>query len=275
MKKIFYIVLCNLFAILGSKIATAQTVSCCPVLSNVTIQHLSGNNYQVSYAYHTTTPGHGSVAITAGCPTACSTLVCHRTTVADSFWVINVVSVSGVPAVYSYSTDNCGGTPCPQGPLPVNFISFNVQNLKTEIKLSWTVGGANNVPGDRFAVNRSVDGVNFSQIAAIPVGAGLNYSYDDSPAPGNIFYEVCTLFNCTPVKKVELSEDNTVKYYYNGSQLVTRYLPAGAITLVVDGSGRTVAKSSFISISVRPGLYFLETVDKNGKKIYSDKILAR
>jgi len=92
--------------------------------------------------------------------------------------------------IYSFSdiTGNGGGTP-----LPVSLINFNAKKNDFTTVLSWsTLSETNN---DFFTIERTLDGVNFTEIDKLK-GAGnhngiLNYSsLDTNPANGKNYYRL-------------------------------------------------------------------------------------
>ncbi len=78
-------------------------------------------------------------------------------------------------------------------PLPINLLSFDVQALPNEVKLSWST--ATEVNNDFFTIERSTDGISFEPIGEID-GAGnsnqiLSYVlYDEKPLDGTSFYRL-------------------------------------------------------------------------------------
>ena len=77
-------------------------------------------------------------------------------------------------------------------PLPVNLLSFEAIKQKEKVLLQWTTD--NELNTDRFAVERSADGINFSAIGtltAFNTGNKHNYNFTDlQPADGLNYYRL-------------------------------------------------------------------------------------
>lgn len=91
-------------------------------------------------------------------------------------------------------------------------IVINVNNMQTAVSVEWETA---HVPGDyEYAVQRSTDGVNFSNLAILPQSQELGlykYSFTDYfPKKGNAFYRVEILENGEHMK-------------YSGQELVQRF----------------------------------------------------
>jgi hypothetical protein len=77
--------------------------------------------------------------------------------------------------------------------LPVTFTSIIAQSKNTNIAVSWNVENELNIA--KYIVQRSANGINFTDVAVIPAkgntSSPLNYSWlDTKPSPGNNFYRV-------------------------------------------------------------------------------------
>lgn len=92
-----------------------------------------------------------------------------------------------------FNTDNCTGREVPTEPLPVTLLSFQGKATSSGIELTWTTASEKN--NDRFDVQRSTDGKEFSTIGKVK-GAGnsltpLSYSFtDNAPAKGINYYRL-------------------------------------------------------------------------------------
>ncbi|WP_157600470.1 T9SS type A sorting domain-containing protein [Rufibacter sp. DG15C] len=81
----------------------------------------------------------------------------------------------------------------PGGVLPVELVSFNGISRNGSVELSWST--ATEINNDRFEVERSTNGKDFSTIGEVK-GAGnssmlLSYGYKDKQAPaGNVYYRL-------------------------------------------------------------------------------------
>ncbi len=71
----------------------------------------------------------------------------------------------------------CASSGGPCAVLPIGFISFTGENQENKNHLNWKVEG--NANFSRFVIERSLDGINFSEIATVSTSSKLEYNYDD------------------------------------------------------------------------------------------------
>ncbi|HUB61235.1 MAG TPA: T9SS type A sorting domain-containing protein [Puia sp.] len=128
--------------------------------------------------------------------------------------VANFVGVS-LPdsSVFTIITDASAGTP-----LPVNFISFTARPNGGNVDLNWVVG--NNQEASSYEVERSPDGVNFTQVGVLANNADqTNYSFVDAdPGSGTHYYRV-----------LETDEDGKSIY----SKVISAAIGAGDFSVAV------------------------------------------
>jgi photosystem II stability/assembly factor-like uncharacterized protein len=80
------------------------------------------------------------------------------------------------------------------GALPVNWLTFEGKKFTNKNQLHWKTDGHND--DVTFTIQRSKDGVHFTDIGNINAGAGRDYNYDDDqPVKGNNFYRILSLEN--------------------------------------------------------------------------------
>jgi hypothetical protein len=137
--------------------------------------------------------------------------------------------------------------------LPVNLTSFTADKNETEILLRWTTSREENA--DRFIVERSADGINYSAIGTVAATgnsrSSIDYSFSDvDPLNGKSFYRLqqvdrdgrkngskVLVMNVTPVNKI------TVAVSYQSARQI-RATINGKINkgtfIIYDGSGRKV-----------------------------------
>lgn len=77
--------------------------------------------------------------------------------------------------------------------LPVTFIGFDARKTSAGAQLTWKVGGEVNV--NRYEVERSLDGRNFTTIASISTTKKDNYTYFDAGAASTVYYRVRNVDN--------------------------------------------------------------------------------
>ncbi|MCW5914034.1 MAG: T9SS type A sorting domain-containing protein [Chitinophagaceae bacterium] len=76
-----------------------------------------------------------------------------------------------------------------RGALPVTFLKINASKANTHIDIMWNVGNENNV--DTYVVMRSIDGIDFTDIAEIKANGLSTYkATDDKPSDGYNYYKV-------------------------------------------------------------------------------------
>ena len=80
-----------------------------------------------------------------------------------------------------------------QSPLPVTFIGFSARKTTGGTELTWKVGGEENV--NRYEVERSADGRNFTLVTSIPSGKRDTYSYTDPTAASTVYYRIKNVDN--------------------------------------------------------------------------------
>ena len=74
--------------------------------------------------------------------------------------------------------------------LPVTFISINGSLVQNKVVLDWNVGSQINVLS--YIIEKSVDGLNFQQVAVLPANNSLitNYSFKDNYISGLNYYRI-------------------------------------------------------------------------------------
>ncbi len=106
----------------------------------------------------------------------------------------------------------CFGTAVPAGSLPVLWNYFKADVLEDLIKISW--GTSTEIDNDYFSLERSTDGIVFTELARVN-GAGntrasMRYSFDDrNPVDGYAYYRV---LQSNYDGKVEYSDLMAVKF---------------------------------------------------------------
>jgi hypothetical protein len=76
-------------------------------------------------------------------------------------------------------------------PLPVSITALKAYQKGTGIQVEWNVTNEENMAG--YAIEKSVDGVSFTQVGAVTANHSSNYNWMDvSPLKGNNFYRIKT-----------------------------------------------------------------------------------
>jgi alpha-tubulin suppressor-like RCC1 family protein len=168
-----------------------------------------------------------------------------------------------------------------QAPLPVQLSAFTAQAAgPAAVLLAWVT--ASEVNSAYFAVERSLDGINFSEVARQPAAGtsaiARTYSYRDAtlPAGASILYyrlrqvdrDGTTAYS--PVRPVALAGAAGLALYPNPAQPGTTHTGAvpGAAVQVLDGLGRLVlttqadatgAAPLALPPGLAPGVYLVRT----------------
>ncbi len=168
-------------------------------------------------------------------------------------------------------------------PLPIELTSFSCSNVNRNTNgLSWTTASESN--NDYFAIERSSNGVEFSQIAKVN-GAGnslttLNYNYNDvNPISGLSYYRLKQVdfngkFSYSEICSVTNNGDGNVSFYPNPvrTNLTIDYefseKPKSNVISVTDVTGKLVSVSSSFTDSkvtldcsdLAEGIYFLKVI---------------
>lgn len=180
------------------------------------------------------------------------------------------------------------------GALPAIFTSLAAKSAGTSNIISWTTSAEINI--DRYEVQRSADGRNFSTVGALsPVQNGTSNSYqfiDPQPLAGNNIYRIVIVdrdrkTHASPSLSVAGANTHAgiIKTFYSGSTVYTTFQGAVSQNLQVhivnsmgstvwNGSRRVDAGTSTISLPVNlssNGVYHLQMT--NGKEIYSQSFI--
>jgi hypothetical protein len=138
-------------------------------------------------------------------------------------------------------------------PLPLHFLSFNVQRIADKAKLLWTTADENNV--SHFEIQRSYDGIHFITIGTTNALGGSTVNYyeytDDRVIRGQTYYRI-----------KEIDYDAHFMYSVIRSVIVD---PSGLLQLypnpVVDN------KIMMNTAAVPRGAYMVSLFDLQGKRI--------
>lgn len=207
-------------------------------------------------------------------------------------------STSGQPFDLNWDLTNGASLDCTV--LPVELLTFTVDNLETENRLNWATATEHN--SDNFELQRSIDGIEFQSIAQI-VAAGtssstMNYSYlDEKPKNGVNYYRLKqtdldgSFTYSTIVSTTNRLGDLTVRDPFqleNGDLNLEVYStqPGSLIFELFDLTGRRIVEqhagfgSGSIHITIpinRPaiGTYIYRVTDQNGGTLRSSRIHIR
>jgi hypothetical protein len=197
---------------------------------------------------------------------------------------------------YLFNTNLCQAN----APLPVTLEEFKGQERNTVINLNWKTSHEENL--NRFEVERSRDGVHYETVGLVfpwEDASHIDYAFNDkSASPGTNYYRL---------KMV----DNDAAFKYSGVLSFSLAQTAGANVVVAPNpvvdkiclqfTGlsentyrielRNVAGQKFVeqsikitgyrqtgylmrTVSMTPGIYFLTVIDKNNKKVSSNRVVV-
>ena len=165
------------------------------------------------------------------------------------------------------------------GALPIVLEEFNATKRQSKAVLDWKT--SSEINGDRFEIERSPDGINFSLIAKVKAKGNSNlvtaYTFTDGlPETGNNFYRLkmvdkdgATLYSATRVLNFGKIESNLISIYPNpaSDQLLIRYTIADVkLITIMDINGNRVSEmippagqstASFDISRLAGGVYFV------------------
>jgi hypothetical protein len=143
--------------------------------------------------------------------------------------------------------------------LSVTFTHFEARWKNTAVQLDWQVADESSI--ERYTIERSADGKNFSTLAAVAANnthGSHSYNYlDASPLPGTNYYRIRIEEATGGVRFSSIvtlkSDDNTTQYISvqpnpvkNNVLQFEASLPAGAYKLqVINSAGVTVMSASY------------------------------
>ncbi len=178
--------------------------------------------------------------------------------------------------------------------LPVNFVSFTANKSESGIALTWTT--TDEVNNNRFEIQRSTDGINFSTVAIVlpdsEVSSTHLYKYNDKyTAKGVVYYRIRQVdhdgkdkFSAVKVLGVTGNDNETKIYVASSKKVVVELKDAeGKVTVrlvSLNGSvitqktaGAADQKISIDAFSAAAGAYVVHVSDVNGMQISKKVIL--
>ncbi|RYE50376.1 MAG: T9SS type A sorting domain-containing protein [Sphingobacteriales bacterium] len=109
------------------------------------------------------------------------------------------------------------GDPAPAA-LPVNFMAFDAKKVSSGIQVTWKVAGEENV--NRYEVERSLDGRNFTTLSTVATDKKDTYTYFDPSSNGTVYYRIKNVDNDGKYKY------STIARLVNGkSEIVLKAFP--------------------------------------------------
>ena len=140
------------------------------------------------------------------------------------------------------------------GTLPIKNITLTANQLNNkQVAIRWSVVGESNVSS--YTVERSVNGITFSNLATINAGAS-SYSYVDATPEATSYY------------RIKLTDNVGVFAYSNIVKLITNNLPLTTIAIFPN----PVTNNNFKLGLTEIGKYTISLIDKLGKTAYSTTI---
>lgn len=104
--------------------------------------------------------------------------------------------------------------------LPVNFLGIHAEYNNNQVRINWKVAGELDI--EKYIIERSADGISFSQIGMVSANRGEEYTFrDDNPLATNACYRVRSLefsgvFKYSPTVRIWLaSSKSTISLFPN------------------------------------------------------------
>jgi ELWxxDGT repeat protein len=170
--------------------------------------------------------------------------------------------------------------------LPVNIIAFSGKNEGSKNLLSWKAENA--VSFDRFMIERSSDGRNFTEVGTVHWSGAANYSFADDLTSTGIFYYRLKLVNSdnsfrySNVIVLKSSNNNAldIRVIKNNNHMLVNYHLSGneGNIQVTDVSGRVLytnkirGNSGYVNINIPSAKQLLIVTIQEGHTILSKRV---
>jgi len=142
------------------------------------------------------------------------------------------------------------------GALPVKSIALNATALSNkQVSVKWTTVGESNIAS--YKVERSVNGVSFTELATVNAGAS-SYSYIDAKlTSGSVAYY-----------RIKIIDNAGTVSYSKVATLTTHHSPLATISVYPN----PVVNNTFSLSFVDAGKYTVSLIDKLGKTVYTTTV---
>ena len=162
--------------------------------------------------------------------------------------------------------------------LPLKLLSFTGYAMDNQVQLKWSIQGEENI--DRYEIQKSIDGVNYTSIGQVPATGKSNYHYFDSYTEATqVYYRLAFFYadgstrlsNYISISK--WSQKQLQVYYKEGQGLQVKWYcdkPGKAGVSIYSSGGSLLFSTlkqveygynSFVikdAINWKPGIYFLQ-----------------
>ena len=170
-------------------------------------------------------------------------------------------------------------------PLPVSFVDFEANANGNKVMLNWEVANEQSV--NRYEIEQSTGGGNFTTIGTVNAGNGKSYSFVDlSPsATQTNYYRIkqvsATGFSYSPVRAVKFATKNSISVFPNpaSSFVNVTSLKDSLDVFIYDVSGKQIASKlnesgtiHFDISSLAKGSYLI-VAKSNGQTVDTKKIV--
>jgi hypothetical protein len=171
-------------------------------------------------------------------------------------------------------------------PLPVTFTSLNLSKSNGAVNINW--GIATEVNAEKYSVERSVDGSNYSSIGTVAATGSSSYNFTDaSPASGANYYRIKETdfsgnYQYSNVATINLSESKTalnvianpvkngqlvlqMNNFSRGNYSVSIFTVTGQkmFTANLNHPGGSLTETIQIPPMLNKGTYFVQTIGNN------------
>ncbi|HYK54877.1 MAG TPA: T9SS type A sorting domain-containing protein, partial [Flavisolibacter sp.] len=178
-------------------------------------------------------------------------------------------------------------------PLPVTWLYVNAKEKNNVAVIEWAT--AQEINNDYFLVQRSTDGMHYSDIAKIKAygnsNTSRNYAYTDGSVSGVIYYRIQQVDidgkkSDSKVVKVTVAGHDKVQLLQNpvhdNLRLKCTEEQIGGRLIITDASGRVVNKTTITSnlltintSNLINGVYYLSVQDKNGRVLITQPFVKQ
>ncbi|MER3465237.1 MAG: hypothetical protein C4329_13310, partial [Chitinophagaceae bacterium] len=264
-----YLVFDDLFIIFASQ-HYSNGCNTAPTASNTAFNAVKATAYSgdLSSLASDADPGETLTFSVVDAPTARGTLVLNSN---GTFTFTPAGGFIGGAVTFTYKVTDNGYDPLSsnkytvtinypdQAPLPIHFVSFTGSVVNAKAQLAWSV--AENEDGDKFQIEKSTDGTNFS-LASIVMNTAKQgsetYSYTDASFSGTTYYRLKAIN-----KTGSYTYSRTIVLKANG------YSKQNNLLLT---QNPVVSSLNFNYTATASGSYIINLYNTAGVKVYTSQV---
>ena len=202
---------------------------------------------------------------------------------ANKTYHFSVFEYNGINAPVYNTTDVLKTSANLSSALPVTWLYVNAKEKNNASVIEWAT--AQEINNDYFLVQRSTDGIHYSDIARVKAYGNSytnrDYAYTDGNAGGVTYYRIQQVDmdgkkSYSKVVKVMVAGPDKVQLLpnpvHNNLRMKCTEEQIGGLLIITDASGRVVNKITIIvdlltidTSNLTSGVYYLSVQDKNGR----------